>query len=586
MNKKSIIDIFRKFKFPNKKEINIGLQSFKERDFVFLGILVLVMVIISILIISNINKHIATVIPAEGGSISEGIVGTPRFINPVLAISGPDKDLTKLVYSGLMRSDEDGGFIPDLAKNYDVSENGLIYTFTIKEGATFHDGTQVTADDIVFTIERVQDPLLKSPERTSWEGVSVEQVDRRTVKFTLRQPYISFLDNATIGILPSHIWSNIPTEQFSFSDFNLKAIGSGPYKVTSIKKKSSGVIEQFELRSFKNFILGKPYISSLDLFFFSNENTLTKALEGGSIDSAHALTPTYVHESKIKDETIKTAPLARTFSLFFNKNNNPIFQDDELLEALELSIDKQTIISLVLNGFGTPADHPIPKTIAEFQTLEGSSNNKAFKERQLEAEAKLDKLGWKKGEDGFRRKGGKDLAFSISTGNAFELQQTSEILREYFELIGVRVDLKVFEIGNLNQNIIRTRNYEALFFGQIVSKEADLYAFWHSSQKDDPGLNIALYANKNVDEILESLLQESPTPERFKLYASLKKEMDKDKPAIFIYSPNFIHIVPKNVKNVSYKTITENSDRYNSIHEWYIQTDTVWNIFLSKVDKK
>jgi peptide/nickel transport system substrate-binding protein len=582
MNSKSILDILRKFKLPTKKEIEVGLQSFTQKDWIVVSILFLVMVASSVVLISKINKQIATVIPTEGGSFSEGIIGTPRFVNPVLALSGPDKDLTKLVYSGLMRKNAKGELITDLAESYEVSEDGLFYTFSIRNDATFHDGTQVTAEDIVFTIERIQDPLLKSPERTSWEGVTAEVIDRKTVKFTLKQPYVSFLDNTTIGILPFHIWSRVATEQFSFTDFNLRAIGSGPYKITSISKKNSGVIQEVSLKSFKDFTLGEPYINGIDLHFFSNEAALTRALESGVVDAAHALTPSYVAEENFKPETINTAPLARNFSLFFNSNKNPIFQDEDLLEALELAIDKQTIISLVLSGYGSAIDHPIPKTIAEFQTLSGTTETKPFKERQLEAETKLDKLGWKKGEDGIRRKNGKELYFSISTGNAFELQQAAEIIREYFSLIGIQVELKVFEIGNLNQNIIRPRNYEALFFGQIVSKEADLYAFWHSSQREDPGLNIAMYANKDVDEILEDILKEKPTPERFKLYANLKKEFDQNIPAIFVYSPDFIYITPKKVKNISYKTIVSAEDRFNTVHEWYIQTDTVWNVFLSK----
>lgn len=582
MKKTSLIDIVKTFRFPTKKDIDHALHSFTQRDWLIVGGLLLVMLASSIVLIGKINKEIATVVPVEGGSISEGIIGTPRFVNPVLAISGPDKDLTRLVYSGLMRNDGQGEFIPDLAESYTVSDNGLVYTFTLRDNITFHDGTEVTAEDVVFTIESIQDPLLKSPERSNWEGVKVEQVDRRTVQFTLPQPYISFLGNTTIGILPSHIWANIPIEQFSFSDFNLRAIGSGPFKVTSIKKKSSGVIEEYSLKSFNHFALGKPYINTLELHFYSNEANLTKALATGQINSASALTPSYVAEQNFKGERVLTAPLARTFSLFFNANKNSLLGNQKIREALELAIDKDTIINLVLSDFGTSIDNPIPKTIAEFQTIESATNQTPFKERQAKAEEILDSLGWKKNADGYREKDGKVLSFSISTGNAFELQQTAEIIREYYSLIGVRVELKVFEIGNLNQNIIRPRNYEALLFGQIVSKEADLYAFWHSSQRQDPGLNIAMYANSTVDKILEELLRESPSPERFKLYANLKKEFDKTSPALFIYSPDFIYITPKKVENINYKTITESSDRFNMVHTWYIQTDTVWNVFLPK----
>lgn len=582
MKKKSILDIVTHLQIPTKKEVSLAISSFNRSDWHIIGGMIVIMIISTIFILSTINKEIATVVPAHGGSFSEGIIGTPRFVNPVLATTNADKDIARLVYSGLMRKGDKGALIPDLASSYTVSDDGLTYTFDIRPDAVFHDGTPVTAEDILFTIDKIQDPLIKSPERSNWDGVELQEIDSQTISFTLEQPYISFLDNTTIGILPSHIWSTVSIEQFPFTEYNIGAIGSGPYKITDVNKKSSGIITDFSLKAFRDFTLGRPFIDSVHIEFFANESNLIRALENGSIDSAGALPSEYAASKKWNKHTVHTAPLTRTFAVFFNKQQNQIFQDARVVEALELALDKETIIELVLSGFGDAIDHPIPKTIIEFQTIETPTPDTSFAENLVKAEALLDSLGWKKGEDGIRQKDGKTLSFSLSTGNATELQQTAEIIREYYGNIGVQVELKIFELGNLNQNIIRPRNFDALFFGQIISKEADLYAFWHSSQIQDPGLNIAMYQNKTVDTLLENILKKAPTPERFKSYASLKKEMEKQVPALFIYSPHLIHITPKNIKNIRHDIVTEASDRYNMIHTWYIETDTVWNVFLQQ----
>ena len=238
---KSFFEVLKKFKFPTREEITIAIHSFNKRWLFVILILFLMVFVATIILLSRINQRFTTTIPASGGSFHEGIIGTPRFVNPVLALSDADKDMTKLVYSGLMRKLPNGSFIPDLADAYTVSSDQLTYTFTIKDNIFFHDGASITADDIVFTISTIQDPIIKSPSRLNWEGVTVEKIDSHTIAFKLKQPYAAFLDNTTVGILPSHIWSTIPSEQFSFSDFNITSVGSGPYKITDVEKRSGGV---------------------------------------------------------------------------------------------------------------------------------------------------------------------------------------------------------------------------------------------------------------------------------------------------------------------------------------------------------
>ena len=160
-----------------------------------------------------------------------------------------------------------------------------------------------------------------------------------------------------------------------------------------------------------------------------------------------------------------------------------------------------------------------------------------------------------------------------------ELKAAAGIIAEEWRSIGADVDLKIFETGDLNQNVIRPRKYDALFFGEIVGRELDLFAFWHSSQRNDPGLNIALYANITVDKLLEDARTTADYSERLIKYEEFEQEIAEDIPAIFVYSPDFIYIIPKNIKGLELGSVTTPSERFLNIHEWYIETDSVWSFF-------
>src|SRR3989344_6420051 len=211
-------------KLPKKRDLNAAFASFSKREWgIFSGLLV-VLIFSTLVILNNINKSLMVNVPMRGGNISEGIVGAPRFINPVLAFSDVDRDLVSLVYSGLMRRNGDGTLSPDLAERVEESKNGLVYTFTLKDKIYFHDGKPVTADDVIFTINRVKDGVIESPEKVNWDGITVEKVDEKNLTFTLKKPYASFLENATLGILPQALWENSPIE---LNSANTNPVGSG-----------------------------------------------------------------------------------------------------------------------------------------------------------------------------------------------------------------------------------------------------------------------------------------------------------------------------------------------------------------------
>ena len=146
--------------------------------------------------------------------------------------------------------------------------------------------------------------------------------------------------------------------------------------------------------------------------------------------------------------------------------------------------------------------------------------------------------------------------------------------------IGANVSVKVFEIGDLEQNAIRPRKYESLLFGEIMGRDPDPFAFWHSSQRNDPGLNVALYANIAADKLLEDARTTFDAEEREEKYIEFQNEVEKDIPAVFIYSPHFIYLVPDWAKGIEETSITVPSDRFSQVYNWHINTKRVWKAFL------
>lgn len=572
------------FKLPTKRELALALKTLplKQRRIV-LGAAVGLTLGLLLLGIA-VNNYFSVIVPASGGSLREGLVGTPNFINPVLAASDADRDLTILIYSGLMRVGENGELIPDLAESYEVSADKLTYSFKLKKGLEWHDGEPLTASDVEFTVEKIQDPLIKSPRRASWDGIKAEVVNDREIRFQLKKPYAAFLEAATTGILPKHIWRNFSNETFSLNQFNTEAIGSGPYEIRAIKKnKDTGIPEFYDLDAFDNFALGKPFISNLRLRFYPNENDLVEAYVRQEIASLSAISASQASELEARGARVLTSPLPRIFGVFFNHNKAPVFLNQEVRQALEAAIDREAIIETVLHGYGTPASGPLPPQTLRV-TGDATTTATGKENRLAEARAILENGGWSWNEtekvwEKKAKSGTQTLAFSVATSDVSELKEAAELVAETWRALGAKVDVRVYEIGDLNKDIIRPREYEALLFGQVLGRVPDLYSFWHSSQRPDPGNNIALYTSAPVDKLLEQLRGAENVAAAAELYEKIETAITEDTPAIFLYAPDFLYLMPEKVKNVSFRPINLPSDRFLSIYRWHINTDKVWKIF-------
>ncbi len=542
-----------------------------------------ILVISTCALLFMLNASLLVKVPAHGGSYAEGIIGAPRFINPILAVSDADRDITSLVFSGLLKATPEGQYIPDLAESFTISSDGKTYTFTLRKNALFQDTRPVTADDVVFTITKTQTLTIKSPVRANWNGVVVQKIDDRTVSFTLKQAYAPFIENLTIGILPKHLWENVADDEFSFSNLNTSPIGSGPFKLASLSRTSAGIPSSYTLVSYNRYALRAPYLSTLTFYFYQNEDALIEALKKGEVHAASSISPARIPE--LQNFIVSSAPLNRIFGVFFNQNQSEVLRDNAVRQALNDAIDRKELVRQVLGGFGTPLVGPLPPSVLLNTTNEDvfSGNN----DIATEAKNSLIKAGWQPGPNGILQKSfgtGKNakvevLAITLSTGNVPELRAAAEFVRRSWSAVGASVNVQVYDQGDLAQNVIRPRKYDALLFGEVIGRVPDLFAFWSSGERLDPGLNISLYANSSIDKIVSQLRTVSDESEKKPLYQQFTKAVLADHPAVFLYAPDFVYIVPKDIKGLNLGFIETPNDRFLSITNWHRETDRVWSLF-------
>lgn len=557
-----------------------------------LYILTALLSVSALVLLIGLNSSISITIPAQTGSLNEGVVGSPRFINPILAISQADEDLTQLIYSGLTRARPDGSIEADLAERYEISEDGMLYTFILREEATFHDGTPISAADVIFTIQTAQNPDIKSPRRADWEGVTVSSPDARTVVFKLPRAYAPFLENTSIGILPKHLWGAISAEEFPFHSLNTHPVGSGPFRLGSFETDDTGAATSYSLIPFEKCVRGKAFLKEINFRFYASESALVRAFNEGDVDSISSISPSALQElTRTKDSVITHVPLPRVFGAFFNQGRAPVLADASVRAALDAAVDKQALVDTILKGYGVPLSGPIPPGIFERATristsigqtaLTGGATSSAIHaERAREI---LRKGGWKYSESsGDWSKKSTTLSFALATGDTPELSATAQMLADFWEAAGIGVSIHVYPLSELNTNIIRPRAYDALLFGEVIGRTPDLFAFWHSSQRNDPGLNLAMYTNAQADKLLASARATTDRKEREELYRSFSETIAKDQPAIFLYAPDFVYIVPDNLRGVELGVLTLPSDRFLSAHEWYTDTERVWNFFTNE----
>lgn len=572
MDKKLVFSL-SKTRLPSWEQFQYIPKYLSPKERLIIRVILFVIIVCLIFLGVKFYQRHFTALPKKGGSYTEALVGQPKYVNPVLAQANDvDRDISHLIFSGLFEYNEKQELVPDLASSYTISDDKKTYTIVLKPNIKWHNGNALLVDDVLFTVELIHDSEYNSPLLSSLKGVGVEKVDEQTIKFTLKEPFAPFLSNLTFGILPAHLWQDTNPTNFALAEYNIKPIGSGPFKFKSLTKDKSGNVKSFTLERNNDYYGQKPYLDKINFKFYPDFTTALEAVNNKSVEGISFIPK----DSKPTADKIKSLkkyylPLPQYTAIFFNQKNKLLKEKDVRL-ALAYAVDKKKILAEALDNDGYIVNAPILKGFLGYNpAIQGEEYN------ITKAKETLDKAGWKMPEGGsVRKKGEAELKFSMTTVDRPEYTQTANILAEAWKSIGVSVELKIMNSQRVDKEVIKPRNYEAFLYGEIIGFDPDPLPFWHSSQALAGGLNLSNYSNKEVDKLLEEARQTINSDERAKKYQDFQAIIGRDIPAIFLYSPNYLYGVDKKVKGIAVERITMPSDRFNGIEGWYIKTKIRW----------
>lgn len=559
-----------------------SVLSRKEKQTV-MGALFIIIVCFAILVGSYIVSHRVD-IPAVGGEYTEGLVGEPRFINPLYAIgSDVDQDLTSLIYSGLVRWDPEEGFIPELAESLEINEDGTVYTLKIRDNAKFHNGEDVRARDVLFTINAIQNPVYRSPFVDHFYNVTVVQEDDKTVSFILEEAFAPFIQYLTVGILPASVWAEILPQNAPLAALNLQPIGSGPYRFAEFAKDKRGSIRSYTLKRNNDYYRDPPRIEQLTFKFYPDTLALHDALQNKNVEGANFV-PFEKRDETLENKNVELLEpfLPRVGVLYMNQDVHPALKDPVIRQAIAASIDKTSLVEEV---YGTSA-RVIHGPILEGQVGYDPERIDVFD--PAGAIAKLEEVGYTLVADtGLRKMKGEAeeqedeedtgeeaemLRMRLTTVESADARLAAEKIREDLLAVGIETELVVVSSELITTQVVETRDFDLLLSPIHLEADPDPYPFWHSSQAKESGLNLAGYANEAVDTLLEEARTEMNAEIRAEKYRQFQALLAQDMPALYLYQSSYGYAISKKIHHPELRNIVIPSDRFANVTEWYIKT--------------
>ncbi|MDW0110712.1 peptide-binding protein [Sporosarcina aquimarina] len=497
------------------------------------------------------------------GKLMLGTTAAPTLFNPYYSTDTSSSTLEGFMFSGLVTVDQDFNPEGDLAESWEFSEDGLKWTFHLRENVKWHDGEPFSADDVVFSYGIPLDEDYVGPRGLPFEIIEeINKVDEHTVEFVLSEPYAPFITiTAQFEVLPKHILGDVPIADLGKHKFNTKEpIGTGPFKFKEWKEG-----EYIELAANEDYFLGKPKLGGIIYKIVPDMNTLMAQLEVGDINMT-SISPQYIETAnklEEKGKVVVSSGPANAFEYIGYNLRNELFQDKKVRQALTHAIDKESIVTAILDGAGTVADGP------------GSPANWAFNPDMPKfdydpelAKKMLKEAGWEPNSEGILEKDGKKFEFVLKTTSANEVrQQIAEVAQQQFKEIGIKTTIEVLEwSAYVEQTSPPNWNFDAMVAGWSIGSDPDPTWFWHSSEIEN-GLNYNGYANEKVDALLSENTKVSDLGERKAIIAEADGIVAEDQPNTFLYYVEGSLANSPNLHGPSYNA----SNTYYNLHEWYIE---------------
>jgi peptide/nickel transport system substrate-binding protein len=511
--------------------------------------------------------------PISGGKYTEGLIGAFGRLNPILDFYNPaDRDIDRLIFSGLIRFDDRGAPMGDLAETWGISQDGTVYNFSIRPNAVWHDGKPVMADDVIFTIGFLRSDQAPVPPdlREFWKQVDVKALDDRTLQFRLPEAFSPFLDYLVFGVLPQHLLSGVSIDQLVNSGFNLKPVGSGPYRLERLTAEN-GQIKGVNLTANKEYYGRPAYVDQVSFLYYPDAAAAMAAYGKNEIMGVSQLTAD-VLPAALKNDKLKvySSPLPRLDLVYINLDNPqvPFFKDQSVRKALITGLNRQAIIDRVLGGQAILANGPIfPGSWAYYPNLETN----AFDPNG--AINLLKKAGYvipAQSKD-VRAKDGVKLEFDLAFPDEDPYRQVAAMAQADWFRLGIKVNLKPVVYQQLLSDFLEPRTYQAALvdLNMARSPDPDPYPFWHQAQISG-GQNFARWDDRQASEYLEQGRVLVDFSERARRYRNFQVRFNSEVPAIPLYYPIYSYGVDEGVQGVSMGPLYDPSDRFRNLTEWFL----------------
>ncbi len=552
-------------------------RLYEVRMFIISWVL-LVLLLIGMTVVQTraLGGYYQTVKPLPGGIFSEGIVGSFTNGNPIFATSEVDVSVSRLVFSGLMTYNNTNQLVGDLAKSVKSDPTGKIYTAVLNNNITWHDGKPLTAEDVVFTFQTIQNPDVKSPLFSAWQGIKVVALDSHTVTFTLPNVLASFIYSLTSGIVPRHVLAAVQPSSLRSALFNTtQPIGTGPFKWHGVAVTGTNVEDrQQRVSLFPNnsYYNGRPKLGEFVIKTYLTEKSMLASFNNGELTSMAGVQDLPDKQKKDIGISQYNIPVTGEVMVFLN-NNDPILKDYQVRRALVSGANRSEILgSLAYPSLATKS--PFLRNMVGYDM---ASVQRPYD--VTEANKQLDAAGWVKGKDEIREKDGKKLIISLNTLNNIEYANVASLLKKQWKQIGVIINVSSLDQTDL-QTAIEGRTYGMLLYGISLGIDPDQFAYWHSSQSDIRArrrLNFSDYSSKVADAALEAGRTRTDASLRTAKYKPFLDAWSSDAPAIALYQPRFLYVSRSQVFNFDERSINIPSDRYANVQNWMIRTERVTN---------
>lgn len=505
--------------------------------------------------------------PVDGGTYTEGLIGTINNLNPLFTSGTVDESISKLLFNGLFRYDTSGTLVADTAKDMQVDESRKIYTINLRSDVRWHDGQPLKADDVVFTINAIQDPATRSTLFASWQGVKVSAVTDSQVRFELPAPFAPFPNALTVPILPKHALEDYKLDRLRTANFNTSPIGTGPFTFSALRNVGSKE-QQIELNRNKNYFRGAPKLDRFVIHTYPDDELLAQALKEREITAAVDLKADTV-ESFAKDTSIRPTDIPLNSGVFaFFKTSQPVLADANIRSALAQAIDRQAILQVFKSRYA-PLKTPLLPSQLGFDGAFQQQTNIA------EAEKKLDAAGWVKQANGMRAKDGQPLEFGLTTVNTAQYSATASELQKQWMKIGVSIKPQLLTPEQLQQNALAGHAYDILLYGISIGYDPDVYAYWHSSQARAGGLNFSEWKSGRADASLEVARTRLEPVLRQARYKTFLDEWAKSTPAVALYQPRVNYAYHQNARGFVAFPSTSAAERLTNVEDWTVNTKSV-----------